>query len=190
MKMKNKWIITLALVALCGMAQASLVNYYITGATGDNWSGQFEVADLNVSASDNSGNTLSISANEWSPIYSDTPGYMFYFGSGGSYLEWVCYDTVPAEWVAYGLKFNSADLNTTLAANEWGTTWNELSGNTYAIDTGTSVVFDHPTQGSLTGTGGQISFAAIPEPATALTLALGGLLITGYRRMRKSYGHF
>ncbi|MEI8206610.1 MAG: SUMF1/EgtB/PvdO family nonheme iron enzyme, partial [Kiritimatiellales bacterium] len=31
---------------------------------------------------------------------------------------------------------------------------------------------------------------AIPEPATALSLVLGGLVVTGYRRMRKSYGHF
>ena len=31
---------------------------------------------------------------------------------------------------------------------------------------------------------------AIPEPATALSLVLGGLIVTGYRRMRKSYGHF
>ena len=31
---------------------------------------------------------------------------------------------------------------------------------------------------------------AIPEPATALSLLLGGLIITGYRRLRKSYGHF
>jgi hypothetical protein len=32
--------------------------------------------------------------------------------------------------------------------------------------------------------------AAIPEPATATMLALSGLVIVGYRRMRKSYGHF
>ncbi|MEI7850457.1 MAG: SUMF1/EgtB/PvdO family nonheme iron enzyme [Kiritimatiellales bacterium] len=31
---------------------------------------------------------------------------------------------------------------------------------------------------------------AIPEPATALSLVLGGLIVTGYRRLRKSYGHF
>jgi formylglycine-generating enzyme required for sulfatase activity len=31
---------------------------------------------------------------------------------------------------------------------------------------------------------------AIPEPATAFSLLLGGLIITGYRRLRKSYGHF
>ena len=31
---------------------------------------------------------------------------------------------------------------------------------------------------------------AIPEPATALSLVLGGLVVTGYRRMRKAYGHF
>jgi len=28
----------------------------------------------------------------------------------------------------------------------------------------------------------------IPEPATALSLVLGGLVVTGYRRIRKSYG--
>ena len=31
---------------------------------------------------------------------------------------------------------------------------------------------------------------AIPEPATATMLALSGLIITGYRRLRKNYGHF
>ena len=31
---------------------------------------------------------------------------------------------------------------------------------------------------------------AIPEPASVMMIALGGLIITGYRRMRKSYGHF
>ena len=35
-----------------------------------------------------------------------------------------------------------------------------------------------------------VAVNVIPEPATALSLALGGLLIVGYRRMRKSYGHF
>lgn len=29
---------------------------------------------------------------------------------------------------------------------------------------------------------------AIPEPATALSLVLGGMVVTGYRRLRKSYG--
>ncbi len=32
--------------------------------------------------------------------------------------------------------------------------------------------------------------AAIPEPASALLIGCGGLLVVGYRRMRKSYGHF
>lgn len=30
----------------------------------------------------------------------------------------------------------------------------------------------------------------VPEPASALLIGAGGLLIVGYRRMRKSYGHF
>ncbi len=29
---------------------------------------------------------------------------------------------------------------------------------------------------------------AVPEPATALSLVLGGLVVTGYRRIRKAYG--
>ncbi len=180
--MKNRWIITLALVALCGMAQASLVSYYITGATGDNWSGQFDVADLNVSASDNSGNTLSVSADGWSPLAFN------YFGSGGG--GWLCW----TDEYGNGLTFVSPDLNNFLVAGgEWNTTWNDLIGNSYGIislEYQKEVTFVHPDEGSLSGTGGQISFAAIPEPATALTLMLGGLLITGYRRMRKSYGHF
>lgn len=186
--MKNGIAQLLAAVVLCGTSQADIIKYTINGATGDNWSGRFEVADLNISASDNSGNTLSISAGDWSPIYSDTPDYMFYFGSGGTYLEWVCYDTANG-WQSYGLKLYSADLNATLAADEWGTTWNDLIGNTYAIDAGTDVYFHHSTGVDFHGIGGQISFAAIPEPATALSLVLGGLLITGYRRIRKAYGH-
>jgi hypothetical protein len=34
------------------------------------------------------------------------------------------------------------------------------------------------------------TYSPIPEPATALSLLLGGLVITGYRRLRKGYGHF
>jgi hypothetical protein len=140
------------------------------------------VLDLNVSASDWSlGNTLSISAGEWSPIYSDTPDYMYYFGSGGEHLEWVCYDTANG-WQSYGLKLDSADLKTTLQADEWNTTWNDLIGNTYALDTGTDVYFHHSTGVDFHGIGGQISFAAVPEPATALILGLGGALIALYRR--------
>jgi hypothetical protein len=35
-----------------------------------------------------------------------------------------------------------------------------------------------------------ITTGVVPEPASALLIGCGGLLITGYRRMRKSYGHF
>ena len=179
--MKNRWILTLALVALCGMAQASLINYFITGATGDNWSGQFDVVDLNGSVSDNSGNTLSVSANGWTPV---TFGYFSSSGYGWTY--WT------DEKNENGLSFVSPDLGSFLeAGGAWDTTWNDLIGNSYEIiSTDEYVTFMHPVEGMLRGTGGQISFAAIPEPATALTLAMGGLLITGYRRMRKSYGHF
>jgi len=34
-----------------------------------------------------------------------------------------------------------------------------------------------------------LSAGVIPEPATALSLMLGGLVIAGYRRIRKAYGH-
>ena len=35
-----------------------------------------------------------------------------------------------------------------------------------------------------------VEYQAIPEPASALLIGCGGLLVVGYRRVRKSYGHF
>ena len=172
--MNNKWIITLVIVGLCGMTQASLVNYFITGTTGDNWSGQFEVVDLNGSASDNSGNTLSVSANGWTPL---TFGY---FGSNGE--GWTCWTDENGN----GLTFVSPSLGNLLAAGgKWNTTWNDLIGHSYEIvslDYQKEVVFNHPDEGSLSGVGGQISFAAIPEPASALMIVFGATLIALFRR--------
>ncbi len=91
--MKHPIITSIGLAVLAGIslvtpASATLVDYSITGTTPENnWSGQFDVIDLNVSASDwMLQNVQSISANGWDPILSTTP-YMYYFGSGGLLLR-------------------------------------------------------------------------------------------------------
>jgi len=191
--MKHPIITSLALAVLAGIflvppASATLVDYSITGATGNNWSGQFDVSNLAVVACDNGGNTLSISARDWLPINSSPPSnHMFYFGSGGTQLSWVYYDFLPDPDVVYGLTIDSAELSEAVQANGWSTTWNDLIGHSYAIDTGLDpdterqlqVTFADPTHGSLTGTGGQISFSmsAVPELTSSFTLL--GLMSSG-----------
>jgi subtilisin-like proprotein convertase family protein len=54
----------------------------------------------------------------------------------------------------------------------------------------TLFIADMNQYGTVTLDSWGLNVTAIPEPATALSLVLGGLIITGYRRMRKSYGHF
>ena len=181
---------SLFMTGLCGMAQATMVTYSITGATGDNWTGQFDVQSLAVPASDwMLKNVLSMSANGWDPIVcSSAPGYMFYYGSNSEgWLTWCLY--VPAGGGGpYGLTLNSAALGATIKANGWGTTWNDLNGKSYAIDTGEGkqTVFLDPTMGSLTGTGGQISFSmsAIPEVTSSFTLL--GLISSGLMLRRRT----
>ncbi len=168
------------MTGLCGMAQAAMVNYSITGATGDNWSGQFEVQSLDVTPSSYGGNVLSFSANGWEPILASTG---FYVGSNSEgYLTWVNFG--PA---TYGLTLYSSALYTDIVANNWGTTWNALIGNSYAIDTGgdKQTTFLGP-EGSLTSTGGQISFSmsAVPEVSSSFTLL--GLFTSGLMLRRRA----
>jgi hypothetical protein len=179
-EMRNRIAHLLATVLLCVTAQADIVTYTITGATGNNWSGQFEVVNLNLAASswdfEPNSNIIGVTADEWSQVNS------FYFGSNAQGLiQW-------NNFSGQGLKLQSPDLYSAISS---GATWNQLIGDTYTItSTDYNTEFKHPTEGTLSGTGGQISFAAVPEPATALTLGLGGLLIAGYRRLSKSYGRF
>ena len=186
--MKKRTVAGIA-IALCGMASAAFISYTITGASGDNWSGQFEVVSLDVAVNFMSyddppvENTLGLSANGWEPV-----GFNYHGSGGGGWLGWQEYDFDTYE--AYGLTLVSQELYADVYNNA---TWNDLAGKTYVIssmidDTEYKTEFYHPTEGLLQGTGGQISFAAVPEPATALSLMLGGLVIAGYRRVRKAYG--
>jgi hypothetical protein len=170
----------LLMTGLCGMAQAAMVNYSITGATGNNWSGQFEVQSLDVTPSDwQEENVLSFSANGWEPILASADDTMFYAGfNSQGYVTWVNWDNDGPE---YGLTLYSLELYADLVANNWGTTWNALNGKSYAIDTGgdNQTTFLGP-EGSLTSTGGQISFSmsAVPEVSSSFTLL--GLFTSGY----------
>lgn len=69
-------------------------------------------------------------------------------------------------WTKFSATWNSGDLTTAnLQLVDKVTLY---GGNDFAID--------------------DLKFQAVPEPATGFSLALGGLLITGYRRIRKAYG--
>ncbi len=193
--MKSKIFLTTVLVTLCGIAQVvfagstKLVNYSITGAT-TNWSGQFEVVDLNVPAQFMSyddppvDNATSVSANGWSSVGFSSPGYFFYYGSSSSgWIGWQAYDTNT--YVPYGLTLQSPDLYA--AVQDGNATWNDLSGHSYTItSTDNATEFAHPTEGRLTGSGGIITFSAtsVPEPSTWAMIGAGvlGLLATRRRR--------
>ena len=115
-------------------------------------------------------------------------------------------DTVPVEGTDANYNFavgspwavgtGTMEQNGTfdMMGNVWE--WMEASGG--VIRSGGYVNYEFSLRSSLRSDGSpttekdNIGFrvVAIPEPATALSLLLGGLIITGYRRMRKSYGHF
>ena len=80
----------------------------------------------------------------------------------------------------------------------FGGTYTGTLGDTFDFTAGN---FSGATLGELPALSGGLSWktdqfltngsvSVIPEPASVMLIALGGLIITGYRRMRKSYGHF
>ena len=87
----------------------------------------------------------------------------------------------------YGLTLYSSALYTDLVGNSWGTTWNALIGKSYAIDTGEDkqTTFLGP-EGSLTSTGGQISFSMSAVPEVSSSFALLGLFTSGLMLRRRA----
>ena len=185
----------LAGFALISPAMATLVNYSITGSDNDNWTGQFEVTSLYGAANTMDGNTLSMSANTWDPIVCATvgtpmDGSFSAFGVETDSLGYVYWNEFQFVWMpmsmgTYGLELNSIGLYTALNADA---TWNDLIGQSYDIKTleGDGVVSFHDPLGTLTGTGGQISFSlnAVPEVTSSFTLL--GLIASGLMLRRRS----
>ncbi|MEI8205522.1 MAG: PEP-CTERM sorting domain-containing protein [Kiritimatiellales bacterium] len=231
--MKKRWIITLALVALCGMAQANIV--YIDfgghfssvassygaayGVTGS-WNTVTAASALNLTdsaglATDvdlqiSSSGTLNLDG--WTTVVTQEGlkqlvNDNFYVNSSASWtvslssLSSGTYDVyvyAPANLNIDGT--GAFTVNGTAVSSIRGSESNSLiEGVNYAkiqniTVSGGTLTLNSPADyisGNAYGLAGiQVVQTAIPEPASILMIGFGGLLITGYRRMRKSYGHF
>jgi formylglycine-generating enzyme required for sulfatase activity len=113
-----------------------------------------------------------------------------YGGVGGVYSgTWAVGTGTMEQNGTYDMMGNLSEWN----ESAWDGTLNTMSenrvvrGGSYSSISVVSRSLSSPaSEGDLIG----FRVVAIPEPATAFSLALGGLIITGYRRLRKSYGHF
>lgn len=113
-----------------------------------------------------------------------------------------------ADWADMGQTFTFAngatvgEWNLTFADGVFGATGDYYirllnntdvaGGNDFGLD---NLFFDLRANapsypGNPGGTPADLAVSPIPEPSSVLMIGLGVLLITGYRRMRKSYGHF
>jgi len=171
-------VLSFAAVAAFGPGKLTadvIVYYTVESGSGDRWTGEIVVANLDAFVQ----TAVSINAEGFDPAPVED------FASATGWLSWLDSNDNDLLYV------KSATLyNTVFAAFAWNTPWSELIGKSYAIaDEEDAVRYQHPDEwDGLSGRGGQISFSQIPEPATALSIVLGGLIVTGYRRIRKSYG--
>ena len=120
------------------------------------------------------------------PTKGTTDGWNYY---NGGYVN----GSPNYTWTAgYGGVEQNGTVN--MMGNVWE--WMETSSGvlrggsyvSYEVNLRSSSRSDYDPAGEYGSIGFRV--VAIPEPATALSLVLGGLVVTGYRRMRKSYGHF
>ena len=210
--MRKKWIVILALVVVCGMAQASMVfveNWSSSG--GGVWNGTAGGVNVTLTASDTWSAFREQDVSGWQ--YAANRGSSTQDGLGvGATPGWTLTTSAPCDiylyatwWRGEGLdgasstgiyEFNHSFTiasglgnativgnNLDLGLNEWGMGIMSFT-NTSALACNTG----------WTGGGSEVGMVfavqAIPEPASALLIGCGGLLVVGYRRMRKSYGHF
>ncbi|MEI8205521.1 MAG: hypothetical protein WCG03_01430 [Kiritimatiellales bacterium] len=229
--MKNKWIITLVLVALCGLAQASLeVNvdlgtYDQTGLSGNwntvgnsatnlidwntgsqtalgivcaNWSGT--AGTDGWQAGQNVGWVNAIAANDYLFMYQDMMGEktgkitLYGLTDGQEYRLQVVssesyWSTASADIKAGG-NWASADYQGKYSTNI-GDNWDPRTAYTdknwliwdSVYSSGGSLEVTVTTTSGMNATAvNALRIEAIPEPASALLIGCGGLLIAGYRR--------
>ena len=215
--MKIKWIITAGLVASYGMAQAAIIysgnnqdvvfsgsfmsqTINIAGDTGSTWD------DLGISfmAMDmGNGDYIDVNSSGIGALRAYSGDYLQNLSEGTTISSTLTYDI--DDRVLFGYTYNAADDEETTSGNFYttGTTtgyiglqFNNGEDTYYGWAQVTAANCNNRSSASLTVhdwaynnvDGELITAGAVPEPATALSLMLGGLVVAGYRRIRKRYG--
>jgi hypothetical protein len=192
--MKTKWIMTAGLVALCGMAQASVLTLTLN-EDGGNLVATVS-GSLNTSALTFNGNSF------WNGIMSPLEGVLI-VGPTGTGSVTVALWNLQFNDSAFGLNTMNLPPNSfssdvagidlshdrVMVPNGYvsGTeltgsaTWNSQSFSSQNINQGTYTATYNDGTDSVV-----LQVGAIPEPGSALLIGCAGLLIAGYRRSRKS----
>lgn len=155
--------------------------FYYLLPTADEW---YKAAYFKPDAS---GYSLYANGTDTIPIHGTTSGWNYYkdgYANSSPNLTWAVgyggveqngtYDMMGnlEEWIEGG----------GVVGGSYGASKELLRSSAYLPETLGSPLLEDASVG--------FRVVAIPEPATAISLVLGGLIITGYRRLRKSYGHF
>jgi hypothetical protein len=166
----------------------SIVQYTVAGGSGDNWTGQFVVTNLNGLVTNNgvdelAGTTVSVSANPFGSF-----NFQQLTGNTPDQTNWVGQYTNPFDSL---FTVRSADLYNAINFNFLGVpTWNTLIANgPFALSNSgitrfglEELGFPNPPEtftNSYTVTGGTITFSAVPEPS-AYAMAFAGMALGGY----------
>ncbi|MBC2596025.1 hypothetical protein H5P28_17295 [Ruficoccus amylovorans] len=157
-------------LALCTGAQAAItINFVLSGSSTD-FTAVFTVDSAAVSPSDHS-SILSISvegAGSFEPVqyYAGTSGSIGYYNAS----------------FTSGFYFDSLDFYESIQS---GNTWEEMDGQSYAINNGGSTTMYAEGGSAISATGGSIAINIVPEPATyAVGFGLAALALLWLRKRR------
>ncbi|MEI7850704.1 MAG: hypothetical protein WCH86_02620 [Kiritimatiellales bacterium] len=191
----KKWWILILMAGLCGMAQATVVvnvNQVGSDIVWD-WSGSLNTTGATLADTFGGFSAYVRPYYVEMPLYGAPQNTYAYSISGPSFGDLGDGSAVNG--------FTTKSGNTSFGISSYGSqVWLAQFYTSGSSIYGTNVMANKTLSGiglnggtyewTVTGNGDKITVNVIPEPASALLIGCGGLLVVGYRRMRKSYGHF